>query len=185
MSRRLGLNLIIGLAFVAALVLWIVSIVVDDFGFTLNWAVLIVAGTAGLCFILRGLFGRGENVGKKFRIMFGSVLLVLAFLSIVWELGVENENLSRLVLPIVSLILVLGLIIGMIAVGGKRWDHGDNQSVGYKNFHQRKAEEEKRLAAEAKTKEVDDNKARIERLEAAAEKFERAAERLEQQAKDE
>jgi len=157
MSRRLGYNLIIGLAFVLALVLWIVSIAVDDFGFTLNWGVLIVAGTAGLCFILRGIFGGSENVVKKLRIMFGSVLLALAFLSIVWELGIENDTLSRLVLPVVSLILVIGLIIGMLAVGARRWDHGDNQSAGYKNFHQRKVEKEK-LEQEGQKRKADDTR---------------------------
>ncbi|MCL2556689.1 MAG: hypothetical protein FWE03_06735 [Firmicutes bacterium] len=180
MARRFGLNLLIGLAFVAALVLWILSITIEEtFGFfNHNWAILVVAGTAGACFILRGLFGRGENVGKKFRIMFGSGLLIVAFLAIINEVAIEND----LVVPIILLIVVLGLIIGMFAVGGKKWDHGDNQSVGYKNYHQRKAEEEKRLAAEAKDKSKEDDKARIERLEAAAEKFERAAEKLEQEA---
>jgi len=155
MSRRLIFNLAIGIAFLVAIVLWIVSIASEDFNFSLNWAVLIVAGTAGLCFILRGLFGRGENVIKKFTIFFGTGLIVVAFLCLVWELALEGTA-ADLVLPIVSLIVVIGLIVGMLAVGGKRWDQGDNQNVGYKNYHQRKAEEEeRRLKEEAKKKSVE------------------------------
>jgi len=182
MARRLGGNLLIGIAFLAALILWILSITNEDtFGFfSLNWAVLIVAGTAGVCFILRGLFGRGENVGKKFRIMFGAGLLVIAFLCLVGEFALDDE----LIMPIILLILAAGLFFGMLAVGGRKWDQGDNQNVGYKNYRQRKAEEEKRLAKEAKDTRAEEDQARIDRLEAAAEKFERAAERLDEEAEE-
>jgi hypothetical protein len=40
-------------------------------------------------------------------------------------------------------LVAAGIVLGIIGTGGKKWDTADNQKVGYKNYHQRKAEEEK------------------------------------------
>ena len=54
--------------------------------------------------------------------------------------AIKNE----LVLPIIAIIVTVALLIGVIATGGKSSDTGDNQKAGYKNYYQRKAEEEKK-----------------------------------------
>ena len=35
------------------------------------------------------------------------------------------------------------LVLGILITGGKKWDEGDNHKAGYKNYYQRKEEEEK------------------------------------------
>jgi uncharacterized membrane protein YesL len=34
------------------------------------------------------------------------------------------------------------LLLGFVAIGGKKWDEGDNQKEGYKTYRERKAEEQ-------------------------------------------
>jgi hypothetical protein len=53
-------------------------------------------------------------------------------------------KIRTLIVPIIVGVLILGILVGYIVTGGKKWDGGDNQQVGYKNYHQRKAEEEAR-----------------------------------------
>jgi len=147
MNKTFMFNLVIGLSLVAAAVLWILSIAApDNFGwFNLNWAVAIFAGTTGVVFILRGtLVKMRDVVVKKFFVWLGAGLLAVAAFS-AGGLIFGDE----FVAPIIALILACGLVIGMIAVGGRRWDEGDNQRAGYKNYYQRKAEEEERKAKEA------------------------------------
>ena len=57
------------------------------------------------------------------------------------ELAIEDKQ--NLVIPIIAVVVTVALLLGFVAVGGKKWDQGDNQNVGYKNYYQRKAEEEK------------------------------------------
>ncbi len=140
MSKKFLFGFVLGLIFVVAAVLWLLSIVAEDtFGwFTLGWAVTLIAGGFGIAFILRGLFSKTAGPIKKFYIYFGAGMLVMAVLALVGELSMPG----KIVLPIIAIILTAALLLGFIAVGGKKWDQGDNQNVGYKNYYQRKAEEE-------------------------------------------
>ena len=51
---------------------------------------------------------------------------------------------KNLVLPILLVVVSVLLVLGILFTGGKKWDTGDNQKMGYKNYYQRKAEEEKK-----------------------------------------
>ena len=50
---------------------------------------------------------------------------------------------ENLILPIILVVLAAMLVLGVLITGGKKWDEGDNHKAGYKNYYQRKAEEEK------------------------------------------
>ena len=141
MSKKFLFGLVIGLSVVAAATLWLLSVVsVEKFGwFTLSWAVTIVAGVCGIAFIVRGLFEKNAGSLKKVNILFGAAFLIIAFLCIVNELAIESE----IILPVIALVVAVALLLGFVAVGGKKWDGGDNEKAGYKNYYQRKAEEEK------------------------------------------
>ncbi|MBQ8762361.1 MAG: hypothetical protein IJZ26_03540 [Clostridia bacterium] len=141
MSKNLFVKLFGALVVVAAAVLWLLSeLMPESFGwFNLAWACVMAAGGLGLMFLLQGIFQKNITTIKKFKIWIGVGLIIVAFVALVSALVIP-EN---IVLPIIAIILAAGLVITLLATGGKKWDEGDNQQVGYKNYHQRKAEEEK------------------------------------------
>lgn len=140
MSKNFIYRLIIGLAWLIAAVFWLLSIVVSDtFGFfNLNWAVVIIAGTTGIVYLVRGIITKKAVVLKKADIIVATVLILIAVLSVVFELTLPQSY----VWPIIAIVLTAGGVISVIAVGGKKWDEGDNHKVGYKDYRTRKAEEE-------------------------------------------
>lgn len=144
MNKRFLFGFTIGLAALVAAVLWLLSVVVPDtFGwFSAGWAVVVVAGAAGLAFVLKGLFTKDVGMIKKTNIIVGAALLVVAFLQVVLELALPQN----IVVPVIAIVVVAALLLGYVAVGGKKWDTGDNQKVGYKNYYQRKAEAERNAA---------------------------------------
>lgn len=142
MSKDLGLKVFLGLSFVAVAVLWLLSVVMPEQLGEINlasWGILIVSGCWGLAFILSGLFGKMLGGTKKLSILIGAGLLVVSLFMIVNIFAIDD----KIVLPIVAIIVTSAFVLCTLAVGGKKWDHGDNHKVGYKNYHQRKAEEVK------------------------------------------
>ena len=142
MSRNLGFKILGALIVVVAAVLWLLSITVPDtFGFfNLAWAGVILAGGLGLIIILQGCFQQNISTIKKFKIWVGAGLLVVALICLISAITIP-EN---IVLPIIAIIAAVALVLSLLATGGKKWDEGDNHQTGYKNYHERKAEEEKR-----------------------------------------
>ena len=140
MSKKFLFGLIVGLVIVADAVLWLLSAlnVAGMEWFSLGWAAVIAAGVLGIAFIGRGLFGKTAGPLKKMWIYFGAAFLVVAVVVLACEIAMPNE----IVMPIIAIVLAVALLVGFIAVGGKKWDAGDSQKVGYKNYYQRKAEEE-------------------------------------------
>ncbi len=141
MSRNLGFKLLGALFVLAAAVLWLLSIVMPEtFGFfTLAWAGVVLCGGLGLVVLLQGIFQQNITTIKKFKIWIGIALVICAFLCLVSALALQDS----IVLPIIAIVLAVGLVITMLATGGAKWDEGDNHKTGYKNYHERKAEEEK------------------------------------------
>lgn len=135
----------LGLVAVVVAVMWLLSVIPgtkEAMGwFTLGWAITIIAGVFGLAFIFRGLFGKNFGPLKKLNIYFGAGFILVAVFSMIGELAIEDKQ--SLVIPIIAVVVTVALLLGFVAVGGKKWDQGDNQNVGYKNYYQRKAEEEK------------------------------------------
>lgn len=141
MSKSFLYKLLIGLIILAGPVLWLLSLIVPStFGwFNLSYAVALVSGGIGLLLLLKGVFKKDNIVFKKANIWLGMGLLVVTLLSIASAIALPDNW----ILPIICVMAALAIVLGIIGTGGKKWDTGDNQKAGYKNYHQRKAEEEK------------------------------------------
>lgn len=137
MSKNLWFKACIALVFVALAVLWLLS-ELDILVFNGRWLLGIVPAFIGVLLILKGLFTNMLGISKKIDIILGALLLVLATLAFVGVFISEN-----LALPIIAVIGTGAILLCILAVGGKKWDEGDNEKVGYKNYYQRKAEKEK------------------------------------------
>lgn len=148
MSKHFFTKLLLALAWLAAAVLWLLSVILPErFGFfNLNWAIVIVCGTGGLALLLRGTFARKTGVLKKGDLFLGAGLLVIAAISVIFALALPKSY----IWPIIAVIIALAGVLSVLATGGKKWDEGDNQKVGYKDYRARKAEEEARKAEEEK-----------------------------------
>ena len=148
MSKHFFTKLLLALAWLAAAVLWLLSVILPDrFGFfNLNWAIVIVCGTGGLALLLRGTLSGKKGVLKKGDLFLGAGLLVIAAISVIFALALPKSY----IWPIIAVIIALAGVLSVLATGGKKWDEGDNQKVGYKDYRARKAEEEARKAEEEK-----------------------------------
>lgn len=140
MSRNLGYKLIGGLVVLAAAVLWLLSILMpEQFGFfNLAWAGVVLAGGLGIVVLLNGIFQKNIGTVKKYKIIIAVCLFIVALLCLVSALALPGS----IVLPIIAIIATVGLLLGILATGGKKWDEGDNHQGGYKNYFERKKEEE-------------------------------------------
>ena len=142
MSKKFLFGFVICLMIVAVAVLWLLSALeVEGLEwFTLGWAATIAAAVLGFAFVGRGLFGKNAGPLKKMWIFFGAAFLVVAVIVLACEIAMPH----KIVVPIIAIVLAVALLLGFLAVGGKKWDAGDNQKAGYKTYRQRKAEEEAR-----------------------------------------
>ena len=141
MSRNVLYKLLGALVVLVAAVLWLLGVVMPDtFGFfSLAWAGVLLCGGWGVIMLVQGLTQKNIGTIKKLKIWFGAGLLIAGFACLISAIAIP----SSIVLPIIAIILAFALLLTIFATGGKKWDEGDNQQVGYKNYHQRKAEEEK------------------------------------------
>lgn len=141
MSKNFLFKLLVGLIILAAPVLWLLSMTMPEtFGwFNLAYAVAMVSFGVGVLLIIKGVFKKDNVVYKKMNIWLGAGLLIVTLLSIASAIALPENW----ILPIICIILAAGLVLGILATGGKKWDTADNQKVGYKTYHERKAEEEK------------------------------------------
>ena len=136
MSKNLLFKVLVALCFVAAAVLWILS-AADIIAINMSWAIAVFAFVLGALFIGKGLFSRNVGTFKKLNILFGAVFVVAGVLALVGTFIEES-----LVLPIIALIATLAVLLCILATGGRKWDQGDNDNAGYKNYWQRKKEKE-------------------------------------------
>ncbi len=141
MSKKILPRLIVGISFLAAAILFLLSeLMPDQFGgFNLAWAGLIFSGASGLALLLNALFTKNSVALKKLQLLLSAILLIVAVLCLVSALALPDN----LVLPIILVVAAAVLVLSILFTGGKKWDEGDNHKVGYKNYYQRKAEEEK------------------------------------------
>lgn len=142
MSRNLWYKLLGAVIILVAAVLWLLSVVVPEtFGFfSLAWAGVLLCGGLGVVMLLNGCLQKNISTIKKLKIWFGIILLICAVLCLVSALALKNS----LVIPIIAIIIAVGLVISIIATGGAKWDEGDNHKAGYKDYHERKAEEKEK-----------------------------------------
>ncbi len=141
MSKKFFVRLLVGIAFLVAAVLYLLSVVLPDtFGFfSLAWAGLLFTGVGAIAFLLYGFTVKNSVTLKKLYLILGGIFLVLAVLCLVSALALPKNW----ILPMILVIAALVALFCVLATGGKNWDEGDNQKMGYKNYYQRKAEEEK------------------------------------------
>ncbi len=142
-------------ALVFGLILWVVDVASPTAmpGFSFAWACFIVTVIWGVSFLARVFFEKQVILKKSWSILAG-VFFVTAAVSLISALALPG----KLVLPILCLAAGVSLLLASLVLGGKKWDEGDNQKLGYKNYYERKAEAEAKkaeaeAAAKAETKE--------------------------------
>lgn len=140
MSRRFLPKLLVLLAALAAIAFWIITLVKPDlFNFQTSYVIAGLVAVVGLYFLIRAIQEK-DTISKRANMLFcipclvGAVAIVVAA-----TIGLED----KIALPILLGALVVGFILSLCVTGGKKWDEGDNHKVGYKNYYERKAEEEK------------------------------------------
>ena len=135
------------LVFVAVALLWVLSVAMpEEFGaFTGQWAIVIACGLIGIFYVFRA-FAKNLNAYKKFYLLVGFVLIAIAVVMLINIFSIKND----LIVPIIALLGAIALLLSVVVTGGKKWDQGDNKNMGYKNYFQRKAEEEKNKNKENK-----------------------------------
>ena len=141
MSKKLFVRLLVALSFLIAAVLFLLSVLdVEPFtDFSASWAGVIFAGISGLALLFSAIGTKNSVQLKKLQIALSAALLAVAALCLIFALALP-EN---LILPIILVVLAAMLVLGVLITGGKKWDEGDNHKASYKNYYQRKAEEEK------------------------------------------
>ena len=147
MSKKILVRLLVALSFLVAAVFFFLSVLeVEPFTeFSASWAGVIFAGVSGIALLFNAIGTKNSVTLKKLNVALSAVLLAVALVCLVSALALPQNWILPLILILVGVMLVLGILI----TGGKKWDEGDNHKAGYKNYYQRKAEEEK-----AKKKEI-------------------------------
>jgi len=151
MSKTFLFRFLIGLSLLAAAVLWLLSVIPatsDTFTFTHGsvgqWAGLIITAGIGIAFLLRGIFSKNSVLFiKKLWVFFGIALITVAVFILI-----EIFTWGIPVMPIIAVALAAAFLFALIAVGGRRWDMGDNEKVNsqpaYKKTEWEKRQEQNR-----------------------------------------
>lgn len=140
MSKSFLAKFLIALSIVAVAVFWLLSFFVEAFKpFNASWAIAIVSGMIGIVFVCVGMFSKKTGIQKKLYIFGGAGLILICVLCLINIFAISNE----IVLPVIAVVVAVAIALSVLVVGGKKWDQGDNQNAGYKNYYQRKAEQEK------------------------------------------
>lgn len=152
MNKNIIFKVLVGVLFLTVSVLWLLSAVLPDTfsGLNLAWLIAIFAFGMGVLFIGRGILTKDLTSIRKFYVFLGVLFLVAGVCALIGTFIPSVE----IALPVVAIVLSLGLLISTLFVRGKKWDAGDNQEPGYKNYWERKAEKEK-LEAEKADAEAD------------------------------
>ncbi len=126
-------------ALVFALTLWVISIAepeaMGDFDFA--WAAFIATSAWAVSFTAR-VFVEKQVILKKSWTILAFVFFMAAAGCLIGALALPG----KLILPIILLAAAVAALVGSLVLAGKKWDMGDNEKPGYKNYYERKAEEE-------------------------------------------
>ena len=136
MSKKLLFKVLAALCFIAVAVVWLLS-AVGVIEVNLSWLIAVFAFALTLLCIIYGLISKTVGTFKKMYILLGAALVIAGILALV---GTFID--SKLVLPIIAIVITVAVLLCILAVGGKKWDQGDNENVGYKDYRTRKKEEE-------------------------------------------
>src|SRR5574344_2935480 len=124
MSKNFLIKFLMLMSVLAVLVFWLLSLINPNmFGdFKFAYAVAIVCGMFGLCFLLCGLFYKTNALTKKIYIILAIGFLVATVFAVFASFGIDDKFL----LPIILIVVVGGFVFSLLATGGKSWDQGDN-----------------------------------------------------------
>lgn len=141
MSKNLIYKLIVAFVIVAAAVLWLLSVLIPETfgGFNLSWAIAMASAAVGVALVLKGMFRKNTGMLKKLNIYIGAGCLIVTVFAVVSAIALPDN----IVMPIIAIVVTVALLLSLLVTGGKKWDQGDNQNVGYKDYYARKKEEEK------------------------------------------
>lgn len=141
MSKKLFVRLLVALSFLAAAVFFFLSVLeIEPFTeFSASWAGVIFAGVSGLALLFGAIGTKNSTQLKKMQIFLSAGLLVVALVCLIFALALPEDW----ILPLIFILLGVMLVLSVLITGGKKWDEGDNHKAGYKNYYQRKEEEEK------------------------------------------
>lgn len=104
--------------------------------FSWAWAVCMLTAALGLRYVLAGVLAGGNVVLRRTSILFGALFGVIAVFCLVWAIALPQNWVA----PLIAIIITAALLIGVVVTGGRKWDAGDNQKVGYKTYRERQAE---------------------------------------------
>ena len=140
MSKKIFLKLLVALSFLAAAVFFFLSVLeVEPFTeFSAAWAGVIFAGVSGLALLFSAIATKNSTQLKKTKIILSTALLAVALVCVISALALPDNW----ILPLILILVGVMLVVSILVTGGKKWDEGDNHKAGYKNYYQRKAEEE-------------------------------------------
>ena len=152
MNKNIIFKVLVCVLFLTVSILWLLSAVMPDTfgGLNLAWLIAIFAFGMGILFIGKGVLTKDLISIRKFYVFLGVIFVVAGVCALI---GTVIKSVA-IALPVVALVLSAGLLISTLFVQGKKWDAGDNQEPGYKNYWERKAEKEK-LEAEKKAAETE------------------------------
>ena len=141
MNKSFVYKLIIGIVGVCSAVVWLIGAITGGVlgFFTLGWAIAVFSGITGLVFVIRAFLDKTNVQLKRFYVYFGCALIGVCVFAVIGELFVVQD---KLIMPIIAVVITVALLLGFLAIGGKKWDEGDNQKPVYKTYRERKAEEE-------------------------------------------
>lgn len=141
MNKSFVYKLIIGIVGVCSAVMWLIGAITGGVlgFFTLGWAIAVFSGITGLVFVIRAFLDKTNVQLKRFYVYFGCALIGVCVFAVIGELFVVQD---KLIMPIIAVVITVALLLGFLAIGGKKWDEGDNQKPEYKTYRERKAEEE-------------------------------------------
>ena len=148
MDKRILSRIFMPLVLLVLAGLWLAQVLVAKYApdnnilawYSLPWAATIFLAALGTKFLLDGIFMSSNGViARRLTIIAGAVVLGMALICLTSAIAIPDN----LIAPILAIIIAAALFIAILVTGGRKWDAGDNQRVGYKNYYQRKAEEEK------------------------------------------
>ena len=104
MSKKIFFKVAVALVFVAAAVVWLLSVVMPDqfAGLNLAWVIAAACGAIGLLFVLRGIIAKTLTFVKRAYIIVGAVLIIAGVLALVGTFIPNN-----LVLPIIAIVITV------------------------------------------------------------------------------
>ena len=106
-------------------------------GFNLSFAVFLATVIPAIIFLARGCFEKSILQFRQLFVIIGVSFLIVSILALIGGIALPTSN----IIPILAVVLALGIFTMVVAKGNRRWDTGHNQEPNYKNYNERKAEE--------------------------------------------